>query len=55
MTSDPEITCPHCGSAENITCTDDLGPEGKFYCCQTDNGCGTTFRLHPSGNIFDIF
>jgi hypothetical protein len=55
MEPDPEITCPNCGKTDTLCCTDDLGDEGRFYRCHDEAGCGTTFRLHPSGEILDIF
>ncbi|HVN74095.1 MAG TPA: hypothetical protein VMT44_05835 [Methanoregula sp.] len=55
MTPDDEIVCPQCGRADLLSCTDDLGSEGRFYRCCPKDGCGTTFRLAPDGGIEDIF
>jgi hypothetical protein len=55
MAPDEELTCPICGSADFLTRTDDLGDEGHFYQCCPHEGCGATFRVHPGGDILDIF
>ena len=50
------VVCPLCGKAEHLICDDDLGEEGLFYSChEHQGGCGSTFRITPSGDIVDIF